>query len=183
MELNKLNRHCHLKHILPFIVFIMLVIFLANKLKIEGVPIQSLLIGKMAPNFSLSSLYTPHEIYTEKLLLGKPNLINLWSANCYYCQVEHEFISELALSKVINIIGINSGNNRHQAIAWLKKFSDPYHLTLFDPTGSIGLKWGSYGTPESYLVQASGTICYRHVGPLNSDIWKKMLNECDLTSI
>jgi cytochrome c biogenesis protein CcmG/thiol:disulfide interchange protein DsbE len=80
---------------------------------------------------------------------------------------------QLAKNNVIPVYGINWRDNRDAAIAWLAQLGDPYIVSGFDGGNHVGIDWGVYAAPETFLVDASGTVIYKLLGPLNNTIWQR----------
>ena len=164
---------------LPLIVFLAIVVFLYLGLirdpqRLRLVP--SPLIGKSAPEFSLSALRNEERRLTLDQLKGRPILLNVWATWCIACQAEHPFLMELARRDEIDIIGVNYKDDRTSAIAWLGQLGDPYQTNIFDPEGLLALDLGVYGAPETFVLDSDGIITYKHVGPLTPDIWRNHIS-------
>jgi len=89
------------------------------------------------------------------------------------CRVEHQFLLDLAREGSIPIYGINWRDTRAEALRWLQQLGDPYVASGFDGDGVVGIDWGVYGAPESFLVSADGIVMYKQLGPLNRQIWER----------
>ena len=135
--------------------------------------VPSPLIDKPAPQFSLTRLKDPAATLGSTDLAGKVTLLNVWATWCVMCRQEHPFLMDLAASKAIPIYGINWRDNRPEAIRWLEALGDPYLASAYDADGRVGIDWGVYGAPETFLVDPEGTVIYKHLGPLNERIWQR----------
>jgi len=161
-----------MKRILPIIIFIGLFVFLAKSLYQPQTNIPSPLIGKPMPTFSLSELNSDTSL-TDSDILGTISLINVWATWCVGCDQEHGFLVELAADQTIDmpIIGINWKDRDDLARKWLSQRGDPYIVVLSDPIGKTAIDFGVYGAPETFLIDEQGVIHYKHIGPLNREIF------------
>lgn len=161
--------------LLPVILFLALGVLLAVGLKIADhkTEIPSPLIGKPLPPFELPVLGDPDTVLTNDDLVGTPFLINVWASWCPTCRVEHPFIEELARSGAIRVVGFNYKDELDDAQAWLGRFGDPYEVTLQDYSGRYAIDLGVYAAPESFLVDANGTIIFKQIGAVTPDIIEK----------
>lgn len=165
-----------LKYLLPLVLFIVLAIFLALGLKLNPKDIPSPLIDKPAPAFSLPILATPETKLSEKDLLGKVWLLNVWASWCVSCREEHPLLLELAKLNVVTIVGLNYKDEAHAAGKWLEKLGNPYQVSIMDVDGRTGIDYGVYGVPETFVIDKRGVIRYKHTGPVGAgDIEKLFL--------
>ena len=107
-------------------------------------------------------------------LEGQVSLLNVWATWCVACRVEHPYLKQLA-QQGIPLFGINYKDNDVAAQRWLDELGDPYRFNIADHEGTLGLDLGVYGAPETYLVDATGVIRYRHVGVVDERVWKTVL--------
>lgn len=159
--------------IAPLIMFLLLVLALAIGLTRDPSEVSSPLIGKPAPEFSLPRLHQPDKSIALNDLKGEVSLINVWASWCGSCRVEHPFLIEIAKSGVIPIYGLNYKDEPEDAINWLSKLGDPYKAVAVDYKGRVGIDFGVYGAPESYLLDQNGVIIYKKIGPVTPDDWRK----------
>ena len=161
-----------MKRILPIIIFVGLFVFLAKSLYQPQTNIPSPLIGKPMPTFSLSELNSDTSL-TDNDILGAISLINVWATWCVGCEQEHSFLVELAANQTIDIpiIGINWKDRDDLALRWLSQRGDPYIVVLSVPIGKTAIDFGVYGAPETFLIDEQGVIHYKHIGPLDSEIF------------
>jgi cytochrome c biogenesis protein CcmG/thiol:disulfide interchange protein DsbE len=161
-----------ISRLVPIGVFLLLGILLAVGLKIadhkEDLP--SPLIGKPMPAFSLPLLDREEVIVDSATLVGEPMLVNFWASWCVTCRVEHPVIEDLAQSGVIRIVGMNFRDEPADAKAWLQRFGNPYDLIISDRSGRTSIDFGVYAAPESFLVDASGTIVFKQLGALTPEV-------------
>jgi cytochrome c biogenesis protein CcmG/thiol:disulfide interchange protein DsbE len=158
--------------LIPIILFVLLGILLAAGLKIADhkTELPSPLIGKPLPEFELPLLGQDDVLMTSQDLVGEPFLLNVWASWCVTCRVEHPYIEELAASGAVRVIGLNYRDQPGDALAWLRQFGNPYALNLADLSGRTAIDFGVYAAPESFLVDASGTIVFKQIGALTPDV-------------
>ena len=158
--------------IIPVAIFLALGVLLAVGLKIADrkTEIPSPLIGKPLPEFSLPVLGEPDRIVTNEDLLGTPFRLNVWASWCPTCRVEHPYIEELAESGAIRVVGFNYRDETADAKAWLARFGNPYELSIQDYDGRYAIDLGVYAAPESFLVDADGTIIFKQIGAVTPEV-------------
>ena len=153
--------------------FIALVVLLAIGLRLNPREVPSPLIGKPAPPFELPLHAAPDKTFSQKDMLGKVWIMNVWASWCPPCLVEHPVITDLAKNFVV--IGLNYKDAREDALPWLKRNGDPYQLSAFDAAGRIGIDYGVYGVPETYVIDRRGVIRYKHIGPVTPEVAQKKI--------
>jgi cytochrome c biogenesis protein CcmG/thiol:disulfide interchange protein DsbE len=152
--------------------FMSLVILLVVGLKIADhkTELPSPLIDKPVPVFDLPVLASPGQTMSRESLLGKPYLVNFWGSWCVTCRAEHPVVTQLAKLNAVYIVGMNFRDDETDAVNWLRRWGDPYDVSLIDADGSISVDFGVYAAPETFLVDPSGTIVFKHLGQLTWDI-------------
>ena len=156
-------------------VFVALVGLLAVGLRLNPREVPSPLVGKPAPHFELPLLAAPEKTFSQKDMLGAVWILNVWASWCPPCLVEHPVVTALADSGIAPVIGLNYKDARENALPWLRRNGDPYKLSVYDVEGRIGIDYGVYGVPETYVIDRKGVIRYKHIGPLTPDIAQKKL--------
>jgi len=164
-----------IRYLLPLAAFIILVAFLLVGLNLNPRKIPSPLIGKPAPVFKLQQLHEPEKILESKDNLGKVWLLNVWASWCASCRDEHPLLVQLAKADVVPIYGLNYKDKRDLAIQWLDQLGDPYTKSVMDPEGRVGIEYGVYGVPETYVIDKSGVIQYKQIGPVTVDVLEKTI--------
>ena len=160
-------------NLLPLISFIVLVIVLYSFLTKENDQLESVLVDKSVPEFTLPDLENP-EIKISKTSINKlPALINVWATWCVACKVEHPFLMKLKEESVLTVYGLNYKDNRSKAIKLLEIEGNPFELSIFDQQGKLAIDLGVYGAPETFFVDKEGIIRERHVGVLTTKVWKE----------
>ena len=160
--------------LLPLIVFLLLGVLLAVGLTISDTKthIPSPLIGRNVPAFDLPLLYQPASRVSNEVLLGEPYLVNFFGSWCPTCVYEHPVLEDLADSGELKIVGLNYRDEPDDAKRWLARHGDPYDLIITDYDGQIGIDFGVYAAPESFLVNAEGIVVYKHIGALTPEVIK-----------
>jgi cytochrome c biogenesis protein CcmG/thiol:disulfide interchange protein DsbE len=156
-------------------IFIALVALLAVGLQLNPREVPSPLIGKPAPAFDLPLLTEPDKRFSEKEMLGKVWILNVWASWCPPCLVEHPVVTRISESGLVPVVGLNYKDQRADAVPWLKRNGNPYRLVVFDPDGRIGIDYGVYGVPETYVIDRQGVIRYKQIGPLTADAVQKKI--------
>ena len=158
------------RFLLPLGAFILLVGFLAAGLSLNPREVPSPLVGRPAPAFELPVLHQPDKRFVPGEMRGKVWLLNVWASWCVSCREEHPVLVELAKRGVMPILGLNYKDKGEDARRWLAQLGDPYQLTVVDVDGRVGIDYGVYGVPETYLIDAEGVIRYKQIGPLTMAI-------------
>lgn len=159
-----------MRYFLPLIVFITLAIFLGVGLRLNPREVPSPLVGKMAPEFILAKVEEPDYEIQPKDMLGKVWLLNVWATWCSGCRAEHQALLELGNRNIVPIYGLDYKDNLMAAQKWLRDFGNPYHATAYDQDGKVGIDYGVYGVPETYVIDRTGVIRQKHIGPLTREI-------------
>jgi len=158
---------------IPIAVFVALLALLGVGLKLDPREVPSPLIGKPAPHFELPQLHETSKIFTERDMRGKVWVLNVWASWCVSCREEHPVLLDLAASGAVPVYGLNYKDRREDGLKWLKGMGDPYKLSIFDFDGRVGIDYGVYGVPETYVIDKAGVIRYKRIGPLTPQIVKE----------
>lgn len=158
---------------IPLVLFILLVAFLAIGLRHDPHEVPSPLINKPAPAFQLAQLKDPSRTFSAADMRGKVWLLNVWASWCVTCRDEHPLLLQYARSGALPIYGLNYKDKREDALSWLGELGDPYVLSVSDNDGRVGIDYGVYGAPETYLIDRDGVIRFKQIGPVTPDIWEK----------
>jgi cytochrome c biogenesis protein CcmG, thiol:disulfide interchange protein DsbE len=153
--------------------FLLLIVLLAVGLKLNPREVPSPLIGKPAPSFELPLLGAPEKTFSQREMLGKVWILNVWASWCAPCLAEHPVITELARSGLAPVVGLNYKDATDDALPWLQRNGDPFVLTAQDADGRIGIDYGVYGVPETYVIDRDGVIRYKRIGPLTPEAVQK----------
>ena len=160
----------YLRFLLPLAIFIALVGFLAAGLKLDPKEVPSPLIGKPAPDFALTRLDQPTLTIRREDLLGKVWMLNVWASWCTACREEHPVLLDFARRRLVPVYGLDYKDQRGAGLRWLSNSGDPYEASLFDPEGRVGIDWGVYGVPETFIIDREGVVRYKHIGPLTPEV-------------
>ncbi len=163
------------RYLLPLGIFIVLVVFLAIGLRLDPREVPSPLVGKPAPTFALPQLHKAEASFSPKDMQGKVWLLNVWASWCVSCRQEHPILVELAKSGLVPIYGLNYKDQRGDALKWLQQFGDPYALSIVDAEGRVGIDYGVYGVPETYVIDKAGVIRFKQIGPVTQDTLEKSI--------
>ncbi len=157
------------RSIFPLAIFILLVALLGYGLSLDPKKVPSPLIDKPAPEFRLAMLEDPSRTISPGDLRGQVWVLNVWASWCVSCRAEHEVVTELANKNLVLVVGLNYKDPSENAKRWLEQFGDPYATSLVDFDGRVGIDWGVYGVPETFVIDAEGKIRYKHIGPMTME--------------
>jgi cytochrome c biogenesis protein CcmG, thiol:disulfide interchange protein DsbE len=158
-----------LKFVIPLAVFGVLVGFFARGLYLDPREVPSPLIDKPAPEFALTRLDQPEQTIRRADMLGKVWMLNVWASWCESCREEHPLLVEFAKSKALPIYGLDYKDQREPAQAWLAERGNPYDASLFDASGRVGIDFGVYGVPETFLIDKKGVIRFKQIGVMTPE--------------
>lgn len=179
------------RFIWPLVGFVVLVALLAVGLKLNPREVPSPLVGKPTPAFALPKLGAMDQTFSPQDMQGKVWLLNVWASWCVSCRQEHPILVEIAKNKAITLVGLNykevrgdggfdmdkisadteKGMAVERASTWLKRHGDPYALSVVDLDGRVGIDYGVYGVPETYVIDKAGVIRLKHIGPITPDVF------------
>jgi cytochrome c biogenesis protein CcmG/thiol:disulfide interchange protein DsbE len=183
------------RFLIPIALFMILLGFLAAGLSLNPREVPSPLVGKPAPEFHLMQLDTPGKNFSPSDMKGKVWLLNVWASWCVSCRAEHALLVSFARQSGRPIIGLNykevrgdgetdlsrltpeteQAQVRERAAAWLSERGNPYLLTALDIDGRVGIDYGVYGVPETYVIDKTGIIRYKQIGPLTTESLEKKI--------
>jgi cytochrome c biogenesis protein CcmG/thiol:disulfide interchange protein DsbE len=158
------------KFLIPLALFIVLVGFLAVGLNRDPHEVPSPLINKTAPAFEIAQLEEPNKTFSPASMKGQVWILNVWASWCVACREEHPVLVELAQSQVAPLVGLDYKDKREDALAMLSRQGNPYLLSAYDANGRVGIDYGVYGVPETYVIDRAGVIRYKHIGPITTQI-------------
>ena len=163
------------KFLIPLALFVVLVGFLAVGLGLDPREVPSPLVNKPAPAFKLTQLDDAEKSFAPADMLGKVWVLNVWASWCVACKEEHPVLVDFARTGVAPVIGLDYKDQRKDALAVLRRAGNPYTLTAFDGDGRVGIDYGVYGVPESYVIDKAGVIRYNHIGPITQEAMQKTI--------
>lgn len=164
-----------MRFILPLVVFLVLAAFLFKGLHLDPHEVPSPLIDKPAPAFTVPQLLDPKKTFSPQEMKGKVWLLNVWASWCVSCREEHPVLVALSEQKIVPIYGLDYKDKREDAAAVLRNGGDPYTVIAFDADGRVGIDYGVYGVPETYVIDKQGIIRYKQIGPINSQSLRETL--------
>ncbi len=163
------------KFLIPLLLFVVLVGFLAVGLNRDPHEVPSPLIGKQAPAFELPQLADSQKTFSPESMKGKVWILNVWASWCVACREEHPVLVELGKLQIAPIIGLDYKDKRDDAMAMLARQGNPYALSAFDANGRVGIDYGVYGVPETYVIDQAGVIRFKHIGPITMELLNKKM--------
>jgi cytochrome c biogenesis protein CcmG/thiol:disulfide interchange protein DsbE len=190
---NAPARHMPRWVFLPLALFLGMVVFLAVGLTRNPQEIPSPLIGRPAPAFELP-VVGGQGVFSAEQFKGQLTLVNLWATWCAGCKEEHPILMALSRQPGLNMVGINykelqaselSGQDPQSVAslqkatarsqAWLQKQGQAFGVNLLDMDGRVGMDFGVYGLPETYLIDREGVVRFKHAGALTPDVVQQKL--------
>lgn len=160
----------NLKFIVPLLAFLGIAAFLVVGLTLNPRDLPSAKIDKPAPLFNLKLLNQGETLFSPQDMLGQRWLLNVWASWCVGCRIEHPLLNQLARESDIFMVGLNYKDDPTNAQRWLLQRGNPYNKIPTDVTGDAGIDWGVYGVPETFVIDETGIIIYKHTGPLTADV-------------
>ena len=161
--------------LVPLIAFVALAGFLAVGLRRDPALVPSPLVGKPAPSFKLARLDNPALTISPADMVGKVWLLNVWASWCGACREEHPALMALAGQRRVALIGLDYKDARSDGLGWLDKFGNPFTVTAHDLDGRVGIDFGVYGVPETFVIDKRGIIRYKFIGGLTPELVKEKL--------
>ena len=158
-----------LRFAIPLALFVALAAFFAVGLTRDPREVPSPFIGKPAPAFRLEQLHEAQRVFTPEEMKGRVWLLNVWASWCVSCRVEHPLLVELAKRNVVPIVGLDYKDAREDGRQWLERFGNPYVLSAFDADGRVGIDYGVYGVPETFVIDKQGVIRHKQIGPITPE--------------
>ncbi len=169
-DTKALGRSFSLARYAPIIVFVVMAIFLGIGLTMDPRKLPSPLVGKPAPEFDLPPVQGRTLGLATADLKGEVSLVNVFASWCVACRDEHPLWIEFSKSGIAPLHGLNYKDKPNDAQAWLKELGDPYTRTGADISGKVGIDWGVYGVPETFVVDRNGVIAYKQIGPITRQV-------------
>jgi cytochrome c biogenesis protein CcmG/thiol:disulfide interchange protein DsbE len=163
------------KLLIPLGVFVALAGFLLVGLFRDPRQVPSPLIGKAAPQFMLAQLHEPAKMLGTADLKGKVWLLNVWASWCVSCRDEHPLLVEFSKAKIVPIVGLDYKDEPQAGKGWLAQLGNPYDVSVMDRDGRVGIDWGVYGVPETFVIDKQGTIRYKQIGPVTAEALQKTI--------
>jgi cytochrome c biogenesis protein CcmG/thiol:disulfide interchange protein DsbE len=159
----------------PLAIFVALAAFLAVGLTRDPREVPSPLIDKPAPAFSVARLHEPAQQFSPEDMKGKVWLLNVWASWCVSCRVEHPLLVDMSKKNEVPIVGLDYKDEREKGLEWLNRMGNPYALSAFDVDGKVGIDYGVYGVPETFVIDKQGVIRYKQIGPITPEALEKKI--------
>ena len=161
-----------LRYLVPIIVFAALALTLTWALKRDPQTIPSALIGRPLPQFALPPVKGRTLGLSTADLTGEVSLVNVFASWCVECRAEHPLLLQVKADAIVPIHGLNYKDPPDDAARWLNTFGDPYTRTGADLNGRVGIDWGVYGVPETFVIAKDGRIAHKQIGPISPESWE-----------
>ncbi len=164
--------------IIPLAIFLALLGFLAAGLRGNPRELPSALIDKPAPAFQLATLATPtapERTFSSAELRGQVWVLNVWASWCTACRLEHPLLVAFARTNTVPVYGLNYKDAPADAQRWLANFGDPYQHSFSDRDGRVGMDFGVYGAPETFVIDQAGRVRFKHVGALTPEVLQEQI--------
>ena len=158
------------RYLWPLAIFVVMLGFLGMGLQLNPRHVPSPLIDKPAPSFRLPTLDAPDTVFSPEDLRGQVWLLNVWASWCVACLQEHPVLVDFSRSGLVPIYGLNYKDKSDAATAWLGKNGNPYTLSIVDADGRVGIDYGVYGVPETFVIDKQGVIRYKQIGPVTPEV-------------
>jgi len=159
--------------LIPLIIFLALILVLFTFLSGREDQLESVLVDKSFPEFSLTSLSDESSFKSKKDISELPALVNVWATWCIACRVEHPFLMKLKENSTIKIYGLNYKDDRIKALDLLERDGDPFEFSIYDFEGRLAIDLGVYGAPETFFIDKEGIVRERHVGVVDEKVWQE----------
>ena len=156
----------------PFAIFMLLAIVLAFGLSRDPKVLPSALIDRQAPAVGLPLLHDPQQKLDVGSLRGQVWLLNVWASWCAPCREERPVLLDVARKDGVPVYGLNYKDKSDTARIWLERYGNPYRASAVDLDGRVGIDWGVYGVPETFVIDRDGRVRFRHPGPITADVWR-----------
>lgn len=158
--------------IFPVIAFGFVAVFALRGLAIDGTAAPSVLVGKPAPSLTLEAIPRYGEPFDPAALKGEVVLVNIWGSWCANCVYEHPVL--LAMQDAgVKIYGLAWNDTPDAAAIWLDRYGSPFEAVGLDQQGFGVVEFGVTGAPETFIIDASGTIRTRFIGVLTMRQWEQ----------
>ena len=165
----------HVRYLVPMGILLVLLYFLRAGLSLNPKEVPSPLIGKPAPEFSLPRLDQPEQRISRADMVGQVWVLNVWASWCVACRQEHPLLVQYAKQSKVPIYGLNYKDERAAGMKWLADFGNPYAASISDRDGRVGIDFGVYGVPETFVIDREGIIRYKQIGPLTPEVLRNTI--------
>jgi cytochrome c biogenesis protein CcmG, thiol:disulfide interchange protein DsbE len=162
-------RKGRLLYLAPLLFCLMLGSLLAFGLGRDARLVPTPLLDRPMPSFELPSLQQPERLVGSAEFGAGVAVFNVWASWCVSCRQEHPLLMELAERHGVPVYSLNYRDDRRDALLYLARHGNPYLWSAHDRSGRVGIDWGVYGTPETFIVDRTGRIRYKRVGPITRE--------------
>ncbi len=163
------------RHAVPLAAFVLLAVLLGVGLTLNPREVPSPFIGKPAPAFRLPPLADGGAPVSPADMAGQVWVLNVWASWCAPCREEHPLLVAAARQQQVPLVGLNYKDDPRNAQEWLRQLGDPYRATAVDRDGRVGIDYGVYGVPETFVIDKAGVVRFKHVGPLTQEVWVRQV--------
>ena len=158
---------------LPLFIFLFVAVFLGIGLTRDPSLVPSPLIGKPVPPFALPLLEDEQQVFQSEDFKGRVSLLNIWASWCVTCRAEHPLLMDMSKKNLVTMYGLNYKDEREDGLRWLEYYGNPYVHSLYDYEGKVGIDFGVYGVPETFIIDAEGIIRHKHIGPVTEKVLRE----------
>jgi cytochrome c biogenesis protein CcmG, thiol:disulfide interchange protein DsbE len=163
------------RFLIPLALFAVLVAFLAIGLTRDPREVPSPLVNKPAPAFKVAQLTQADEAFSPADLKGQVWMLNVWASWCVACRSEHPLLVQMSRSNIVPVIGLDYKDKRDDGLKFLSQHGNPYTLSAVDTDGRIGIDYGVYGVPETFIIDKRGVIRHKQIGPITPESLEKTI--------
>jgi cytochrome c biogenesis protein CcmG, thiol:disulfide interchange protein DsbE len=163
------------RFLIPLALFAVLVGFLVVGLQRDPREIPSPLVEKPAPAFNVAQLVAADKTFSPADMKGQVWMLNVWASWCVACREEHPLLVQLKGAKIVPVVGLDYKDQRPVALKFLSQNGDPYDLSAFDADGRVGIDYGVYGVPETFIIDKNGIIRHKQIGPITPEALEKKI--------
>jgi cytochrome c biogenesis protein CcmG/thiol:disulfide interchange protein DsbE len=163
------------RFLIPLVLFAVLVGFLIVGLQRDPREIPSPLVEKPAPAFKVAQLVAADKTFSPADMKGQVWMLNVWASWCVACREEHPLLVQLKGAKIVPVVGLDYKDQRPVALKFLSQNGDPYDLSAFDVDGRVGIDYGVYGVPETFIIDKNGIIRHKQIGPITPEALEKKI--------
>lgn len=161
--------------LIPLALFALLFVFFLRGLELNPREVPSPLINKPAPAFRLPQLADPGASFAPEDMRGRVWLLNVWASWCTSCRQEHPLLVALGRGGEVPVVGLDYKDEPRDGLGMLAQLGDPYVLSAVDRDGRVGIDYGVYGVPETYVIDREGIIRHKHTGPITPQALEKVI--------
>jgi cytochrome c biogenesis protein CcmG/thiol:disulfide interchange protein DsbE len=158
-----------IKHLIPLAIFLVIAVFLGVGLTRDPRKLPSTFIDKPAPQFTLKQVQALDKTFSPQDMKGQVWMLNVWASWCTACRVEHPLLVEIGRSGVVPLIGLDYKDQPEDAVKMLQQQGNPYALSALDLDGRVGIDFGVYGVPETFIIDKNGVIRHKQIGPITPE--------------